>query len=194
MTALASSKPQGAVFGLFGLSGVGKTWLADRLVERFPALLHLEASSLLKAAHQAEGEALRTSGRDRLIANQEALATAFADARAAQQERPVLISAHTVIDNEAELVEVPFSAIQPLGISYYLFLAADPEVIAARRANSSRQRPARSIAVLAEHQRRACEVCQSYAEGSGRPFLLLDQSGSDRSLEQAIAAVGSAVA
>jgi adenylate kinase len=168
------SVPAGAVFGLFGISGVGKTWLAQNVVAQVPELLHLEASALLRVAHQAEGEALRRSPRRDLVASQQALAAAFEKARAGCPERPVLISAHSVIDNDIELVDVPFAAIEPLAIEHYVFLRAESEVIASRRAQSTRQRPHKPASVLAAHQQRALEVCQSYSRASGSPVTVLD--------------------
>lgn len=176
----------GSVVGLFGISGVGKTWLAARIVEAMPEVMHLQASALLRHAHGVDGEALRTAARDDLHSNQSVLASAVAAARLGREGRPVLIDAHSVIDNDAELVEVPFEAIAPVGIAHYLFLAADPKVIALRRSWSDRSRPERAATVLATHQRRALAVCRAYASRTGRPFTLLDSPDPQRAAQVAL--------
>ena len=114
------------MIGLFGLSGVGKTRFASELVAREPRILHLQASALLRKASGLLDEELRTADRDAMHANQKALADALQEARAGRRERPVLIDAHSVIDNDVDLLDVPFEAIRPLGIGHYLFVRADP--------------------------------------------------------------------
>jgi len=164
----------GPVVGLFGISGVGKTRFASALVELTPEVLHLQASALLRQANGLGNEALRTANRDQLVANQSALALATEQARSGQRERPLLIDAHSVIDNDVELVDVPFEAIQPLNIETYIFLRASPASIIQRRAASTRSRPLRSADELAEHQSRALVVCREYADRSGRPLVIID--------------------
>ena len=164
----------GPVVGLFGISGVGKTRFASALVGLNPEVLHLQASALLRSASGLGNEALRTANRDQLVANQSALALATEQARSGQRERPLLIDAHSVIDNDVELVDVPFEAIKPLNIETYIFLRASPASIIQRRSASTRSRPLRSAEKLAEHQSRALVVCREYADRSGRPLVIID--------------------
>ncbi|KTW00509.1 ATP-binding protein [Sphingomonas sanguinis] len=164
----------GPVVGLFGISGVGKTRFASALVELNPEVLHLQASALLRRASGLGNEALRTANRNQLVANQSALALATEQARSGQRERPVLIDAHSVIDNDIELVDVPFDAIQPLNIETYIFLRASPSSIIQRRSASTRSRPLRSAEELAKHQSRALAVCREYADSSGRPLVIIN--------------------
>ncbi len=164
----------GPVVGLFGLSGVGKTRYAKEVVAREPRVLHLQASELLRRASGLDDEELRTARRDRLVANQGALAAALHEARAGRRDRPVLIDAHSVIDNDVELVDVPFEAIDPLRINAFVFLHAAPELIVARRSRSDRLRPFRSAETLAEHQRRALHACREYAARSGASLTIVE--------------------
>lgn len=79
-----------------------------------------------------------------------------------------------MIDNDVELIDVPFEAIDPLHIDAFVFLRADPELIVARRSRSDRLRPYRSAETLAEHQRRALDACGQYAVRSGAPLTIVD--------------------
>jgi adenylate kinase len=151
-----------------------------------PRILHLQASALLRQAHGLSGEALRTASKSDLQSNQSALELAVREARNGMLDRPVLIDAHSVIDNDSELVPIPFTAIAPLGIVYYLFLSADPETIADRRIRSARERPRRSVDALAAHQRMALQVCEGYSKQSGMPFMLLDAQDGSRNVAAAL--------
>lgn len=179
----------GPVIGLFGLSGVGKTKYAQEVVAREPRILHLQASELLRRASGLNDEELRTARRDRLIANQGALAAAMEEARAGRRDRPVLIDAHSVIDNDIELVDVPFEAIAPLRIDSFVFLRANPELIVTRRSRSDRPRPYRSAETLAEHQRRALDACGHYAARSNAPLTIVDAVDGPADVSAAISAL-----
>lgn len=176
----------GPVAGLFGISGVGKTWLGSGLVAAMPNILHLQASTLLRQAHGITDEALRTSSAKDLRSNQVALALAMRDARLGQQNRPVLIDAHSVIDNDKGLVWIPYEAIEPLCIGHYLFLSADPETIAHRRACSDRVRPIRSVEVLRDQQQQALAACKDYAQQSGAPLTVLESTDGAENLTSAL--------
>lgn len=167
------------VLGLFGISGVGKTRLASLLAAREPRLLHLQASSLLRAHLNRSAEALRTDAPGKVVDNQGSLASAFAAARLRRERDDVILDAHSVIDTEDGLVDVPVAAIAPLGLTALAFLRAPPDQILRRRAKDSRQRPARSEYQLAEYQERALHVCQGYARDLDLPLEVL--SGADHS-------------
>ncbi|MBP7702193.1 MAG: AAA family ATPase [Phenylobacterium sp.] len=158
------------VVAMFGLSGVGKGWVARRVCARHPVVRHLEASALLRVALNQTGEALRTAAEDVMTDNQRRLAAAFASARAAEPDRPVLFDGHSVIDNDAGLVDIPVAVIAPLRPDHIVFVADTGAVIAARRVADTRRRPLRSVADLDQHQARALAMAQSYAAALSVPF------------------------
>lgn len=152
------------VVAMFGLSGVGKGWLARELCERHQQILHLEASALMRAALNTTGEALRTAAVGVVQDNQSRLVQAFIAARSAQPDRPVLFDGHSVIDNDLELVEVPVSVVAALGTDAIVFVFDDPTAIRERRLLDDRRRPDRPVVALAHHQERARAVAVGYAE------------------------------
>jgi len=158
------------VVAMFGLSGVGKGWMASAVCARRPAVLHLEASALLRAALNQTGEALRTATEDVMADNQRRLAAAFAAARAAGPYRPVLFDGHSVIDNDAGLVEIPAAVIVPLKPDHIIFVVDTGAAIAARRLADGDRRPLRTVNDLERHQARARAMAQSYAAALGVPF------------------------
>lgn len=156
---------------LFGVSGVGKTTAATRMLERFPAWLHFQASTLLRSALNQSGESLRTAEPKQIASNQHALAAALAGARASFPGRPVIIDAHSVIDNDETLVPLPletFSALQPIAIA---FLAAPAEEISRRRKLDPRGRPSRNAKQISAYQDLAEVVARDHARTLGVPFV-----------------------
>lgn len=174
----------GRVVAMFGLSGVGKGWLAGQLRSARPDVLHLEASALMRAAMSTSAEALRTASADAVQDNQASLVAAFAAARAPHAGRPVLFDGHSVIDNDQELVEIPVAAIAGLGVDAVVFVSGDPHDIRRRRLGDTRARPDRSPATLAHHQERARAIAMTYASDLGVAFCEI-RAGDWRGLAQA---------
>lgn len=154
------------VVAVFGLSGVGKSWLIARFAAVNP-VLHLQASQLLKDAKAAVTGMAMTSEelrKDAVIDNQALLISAFVNARNAAPV-PILFDGHCVIDAGDKLVEIPASVVEALGPSALLFVHAEPSAIFNRRTGDmTRVRPTRSIVELKEHQDRARAICGEYAD------------------------------
>jgi adenylate kinase len=165
---------------MFGLSGVGKGWLAGQVRTVRPDVLHLEASALLRAAIGASGEALRTATPGVMQDNQSNLVEAFASARAGRLDRPVLFDGHSVIDNDHDLVEIPAAAIAALGAGAIVFVSADPELIRRHRMEDTRARPDRSAVTLANHQEQARAVARGFAQYTGVDFVEINAEDWER--------------
>jgi adenylate kinase len=158
---------------LFGLSGVGKTTMGRQMIDQDEGIAHVSASDLLKAAHSQTGEQLRTAQHDQLVANQGILAEALENWAFPDTARHILLDAHSVIDNDRVLVDIPVAAIASLSPNRLIFLMDDPSVIVARRLSDDRQRPARTVAELNDHQERSLKVCRGYSESIGVPLLVV---------------------
>lgn len=120
------------------------------------------------------GEALRTAAHDQIATNQTALAGALKVAWHRSEDRPVILDAHCVIDNDKTLVALPLEIFAPLRPEGVAVLTAAPGVIAERRRVGARIRPARSEGELAEHQAKALAVARSHASALGVPFAAFD--------------------
>ncbi|UAL10159.1 ATP-binding protein [Caulobacter segnis] len=172
------------VVAMFGLSGVGKGWIASQLSAQRPEVLHLEASALMRAAMRTTGEALRTAPADVVRDNQAKLVATFQIAREAAPDRPVLFDGHSIIDNDQQLVDVPLSAVAGLAPNLVAFVHDDPVALRARRLADARFRPDRSVETLAHQQARAEAVARNYAIELKVPFLRLE-AGDWRALNHA---------
>lgn len=133
---------------VFGVSGVGKTSACSAFTQRHPNWLFVSASTLLKAAKGATGERLRTADSQSIVDNQLVLADAVRQFRSGRVERPMLLDAHAVIDNDRELVRVPVEVIRALQPSLFVLLEAPAQVVLERRLADTRQRPVRDVASI----------------------------------------------
>ncbi len=167
---------------VFGVSGVGKTSACKAYVARHPDTLFVSASTLLKSAMRATGEALRTAKASEIVSNQERLGAGLALFRAGREERPVLIDAHGVIDNDRKLVRVPVSAIRSLSPDRLVLIQASPAEIAARRAMDARPRPIRSIKEIERELKAECKAVRAFANELGLD-LLIGEAGPGFSLD-----------
>jgi adenylate kinase len=159
---------------VFGVPGVGKTTACQAYVGRHPETLFISASSLLKAAHQTSGEALRTAGAAEIVSNQQLLGAALAAFRKGREDRPVLIDAHAVIDNDQELVRVPVETIGSLVPDRLILLEAAACTVAQRRLADLRRRPVRNLKLISDELAAERATVESYAEALGLTLLVAD--------------------
>jgi adenylate kinase len=148
---------------VFGISGVGKTTSCRLLVQRHSTYLYMSASELLRDATALDTGQLRTSAAGRILQNQSLLGAALRARREGHWDRPVLIDAHSVIDNDLELVVIPVGVIASLEPDGLILLEASPKTIAMRRAQDGSRRPQRSIEDLAIESEVAREAVVTYS-------------------------------
>lgn len=163
----------GPLIVLLGISGVGKSFLARRMSEFRPDLLCLSAGTLLKEALRVDPEKLRTANRDVILANQALLSEAVRRARSGRWQQTVLLEAHSVIDNDKDLIDVPVEIIQALEIAGIILIEEYAAHIRRRRKADLRTRPDRKLYELDEQQRQSSEVAVRYATILSVPILRL---------------------
>jgi adenylate kinase len=169
------------VVAVFGVSGVGKSWLISRFASANP-VAHVQASQLLREAKAAiDGcnttpEQLR---RGAVLDNQTLLIQAFTTLRI-REKRPIIFDGHSVIDNDHRLVEIPCEVIEALLPSGLILVQADAFAIARRRAEDlARIRPNRTAAEIGMHQDRARIVCTEYAKRLHLALHIIDARDED---------------
>lgn len=157
---------------IFGISGVGKTTACADFVDRHPQFLHLRASAILSEARSRAVEALRNAEASEINSNQQILVEALNSIREENPNRPMLIDAHAVIDNDRELVRVPgyvVRAIKPTGL---VLLEAPAEDVRIRRSADSRYRPMRTIAAIRSEMAAEREAVTEFARELGVPLVI----------------------
>jgi adenylate kinase len=172
----------GPVVAILGLSGSGKSYLARSIVRARPEYLRLSAGSLLRRSFHTTGEKLRTAEGEEVRENQIELASALAEARAGQWKRPVLLEAHSFIDNDQELVDVPSEAMASLGLAGIILIDMPAEQIAARRQTDKRKRPQRSLAELKRQRVRSTRLANGYAADLNIPLIAVRSGERERVL------------
>ena len=96
------------VVTVFGLSGVGKSWMISRYAA-IAKVAHIQASQLMRdaraalAARKVTSEDLR---RGPVLDNQSLLTDAFAKVLATE-ERPIIFDGHCLVDVGEQPVEIP---------------------------------------------------------------------------------------
>lgn len=165
-----SSLVDGDCILVFGVSGVGKSWLCQEFTRAHPNFLYLRASDVLSDITSKAPEELRTAKADQIKANQQLLANELRLRRRGQRERPVLVDAHGVIDNDNELVRVPVESVRSMEPTGLILLEADPSVIANRRQIDSRTRPRRGTAALRREIAAERETVFEFAKLLGLPI------------------------
>lgn len=164
-----------SVVALVGISGVGKSTLLRAAADTIQ-FQHLQASALIKAAKEKQTSAavltdeLRTAD---IADNQALLVNGFIQTRS-PDALIVVLDGHTVIDTPNGLTTIEPNVFAALGVTEFIFIADDPELIHARRSNdSSRNRPNRLARELALHQEQAVLAAFRAALILGVPLHML---------------------
>jgi adenylate kinase len=175
------------VVTVFGLSGVGKSWM----ISRYAALAnvaHVQASQLMRDAKAAQaGKAVTSEDlrRGPVLDNQSLLIDAF-NKVLASEARPIIFDGHCLVDVGDEPIEIPVDVIrqlQPSGI--VLMYAPAEEIVQRRERDASRERQVRPADALTAQQDRCVAICNQYAGQLGLDFVQV-RAGDERGFEQAI--------
>jgi adenylate kinase len=160
------------VVTVFGLSGVGKSWMISRYAAA-ANVAHIQASQLMRDARAAlvgvrvTSEQLR---RGPVLDNQSLLTDAFAKVLATEA-RPIIFDGHCLIDAGEQAIEIPVDVIRQLHPSGIVLVCAPADEIAGRRkSDTSRHRPVRTSSALSAQQNRCVAICTDYAERLGIRF------------------------
>ena len=155
-----------------GLSGVGKTWLLERVMKTVPGQL-LSASSLIKQElNRLYPERVYHDDLRKLdiAANQRALIVGF-NRNADPDVDLVVVDAHVVIDTPKGLEFIPRDVFDGLTPSLFIFVEGSPETISRNRLQDiSRNRPFRDANALALQQSQALSAARQIATDLSVPF------------------------
>jgi adenylate kinase len=175
------------VITVFGLSGVGKSWM----IARYAALAnvaHIQASQLMRGARAAlVGQAVTSEDlrRGPVLDNQSLLIDAFAKVLATET-RPIIFDGHCLVDAGAQAIEIPVDVIrqlQPTGI--VLIHAPADEIVRRRQSDTSRERPSRDADTLAAQQAHCVAICANYGKQLGLDFAQV-HAGNEHKFAQVV--------
>ena len=153
---------------------MGKTTACDRLVILRPDVRRYAASELLRAATRRSSEELRTASAGRIRDNQKLIRAELQRRLEPGVSGPVVIEAHSVIDNGTQLVAIPLAVVADLEPSRLVLLEAAPKVILRRRASQAEGRGVvRDPKQIGYHQDAALTQAQEYARELGLPLYRL---------------------
>lgn len=166
LNSIAAPCVTGQLACVFGVSGVGKTTLISQFVREHSSWHALSASNLLSGVTNQRAERLRLLDRAEIEANQLLLVEAIQRRRRLSGEAANwLLDAHSVINNDRELVQVPTEIVARLGPSLLIFTYANASQILTQRASDPRRgRAPASIEQIESEQELALLVCRQYSQ------------------------------
>ena len=161
------------VVTVFGLSGVGKSWMISRY-SAAANVVHVQASQLMRDAKAAQvGKAVTSEDlrRGPVLDNQSLLADAFANMLAAET-RPIIFDGHCLVDVGDQPIEIPVKVIRQLHAAGIILVHAPTyEIVRRRESDTTRVRPLRTADALAAQQDRCRAICAGYAGELGLEFV-----------------------
>jgi adenylate kinase len=181
------SECTGCTIFVCGISGVGKTHLIRAVLGQLKDALTWRASEMIAEARQVfDPEQLRTLAPTELQQSQELLVAGFATRRRMFTNELVLLDAHSVIDTNEGLFDIPVVIVARLKTTGIIHVTDEPGRIYERRsADRERVRPSRSVAQLEVYQSRSIANCESYCSMLHVPLTLV-HAGDENAFERTI--------
>jgi adenylate kinase len=186
------SRRVGQTILVCGISGVGKTTLLDDAIKFLPSAVVWRASEIIGAARNIlDPEALRTLPAGEILQSQALLVRGFETQRRAFPDSLVLLDAHSVIDSDNGLIEIPVEVAARFVPSGILHVSDEPARIQERRiTDTKRVRPTRSLGQLIEYQRRSIAACGGYSAALNVPLIEVrsgDIDGFTKAIQRVVA-------
>lgn len=143
--------------GIFGLSGVGKTTLTNRLARMDKRFVVISASSLIKdRGGMIQYDEL---DRDRVFSNQNVLVDAYREFKVIHKN--TMIELHSVIESEEGVIEIEPQVLRGLELDMAFFLKLEPGLLSERRRlDLKKKRRVADVLELECLQEQAIKICR----------------------------------
>lgn len=160
------------IIAIFGISGVGKTTLIQKLCQDNPNYVHLQAGTLIRRAlKNIPRDQLRITSSEQIIKNQYLLIDEFWKEIEEQKHINVIFDGHSIIDNNQGIIQIPSDVIKGLKPKKIVFIEDNPEAIFDRKMmDHTRDRSGISPDILREQQDKALTQAKIYADELSLPF------------------------
>lgn len=172
-----------------GLSGVGKTYIIEKLIQESDNYVHFSAGSLIQKQRAIlNRDQLRKLDKSGVLANQHLIVEQFKEELKTLDKRfSVLFDAHMIIDNNQDTIEIPYEIFEQLKPIKLIFLFDEAQKIIERRmCDTLRKRPVRTISEIIKQQERSIALAQEYSHRLSIFFAQI-KSGDVQALSKVIA-------
>lgn len=161
--------------GLFGISGVGKSYMASAICAYNDSIISVKASDILKAYNRRTQ--FHELSSNVVSANQKSLIDGFAHFRNNHRGKNIIVELHNIIETPSGEVEVDDKVFDLLELNAVCFLHRDPERLLQQRCEDSlRIRQEISIENLRALQERSLNKFLNKYEHQGIPYIILESS------------------
>lgn len=131
------------IIGVFGISGVGKSTLCEKLPRIFQNIEVYSASQLIKIF---DGEiSFNKLSKDNVNSNQLKLISVVNDLKIKSSRVSYVLELHNVIETEVEDIYIPKQVFERLGIDRVIFLYKKPSEIFRQRLLGTKERSLKNI-------------------------------------------------
>lgn len=161
--------------GLFGISGVGKSYMASAICADNDSIISVKASDILKAYNRRTQ--FHGLSSNVVSENQRSLIDGFAHFRDNHRGKNIIVELHNIIETPSGEVEIDDKVFDLLELNAVCFLHRDPERLLQQRCeDSSRIRQEISIENLRALQERSLNKFLNKYEHQGIPYIILKSS------------------
>lgn len=161
------------VVGLFGLSGVGKSFFSEKIKVGMRDFTCARASDLIKLAR---GEVFFNKlNRTMVQRNQQILSKEFAAFKVSHPNKNILIELHNIIETPEGIEFLGGEVFDKFELTHVVFLQLEPDILYQQRLNDTgKTRRHSSVSELRFLQEKAKCLCKETFSSRGIPFKVLE--------------------
>lgn len=170
--------------GLFGIAGVGKSYLTSIFCSNRSDFVTIKASEIIKSHNRSIN--FHELKRDVINKNQDALITGFKHYRSQHPSENIIIELHNLIETPEGVIEINDTVFDALSLDAVCFLEASPDrLFNQRRLDLTRVRRILPLEQLTILQNQARSKFLSRYQGIDIPHIVL-QTGDMRGFDDFI--------
>lgn len=154
------------IVAVFGIPGVGKTSTIWRTLQKYPQCISLSVSRLIaeSTATKNPTDNLRTKLKNQILESQNIAIQGIKKVSQTYPRKLILVDAHSVIDNDQELIRIPIRVVESFEPSILVFIYDEPAQIRTRRqGDKKRMRADRTVDQITAEQSTALDTCREYS-------------------------------
>ncbi len=141
------------IIGVFGISGVGKTTLCEKLPARFQDIKVYSASQLIKLY---DGEiSFNKLSRSNVDSNQLKLISVVNELKKKSPRFLYVLELHNIIETESEDIYIPKRVFESLEVNKVIFLCKEPAEILTQRLLGTKKRSLKNIESIDDLQNKS---------------------------------------